>query len=140
MNDFEQFLKQRRMRAVPPGWRAEILAAARASADGSAEKTEQPRPWWLAWLWPSPVAWAGIACAWLLALGMNAAAFSGGDGSAKVSAPSSQAASSAMVQQQMLVREFFHPQEEPAAAPPPPRRDPSGASNDRRASALTTAV
>ncbi|MDD5348883.1 MAG: hypothetical protein PHQ12_01610 [Chthoniobacteraceae bacterium] len=79
MDDFEQFLNRQPPRPLPPEWRAGILAAARAGREedaepASAEPAPLPaHPWWLAWLWPSPTAWAAVACAWLVILGLNAA-------------------------------------------------------------------
>lgn len=67
-HDFERFLKQRRVPEAPAQWRAEILATARQKmkADGGRMKAEPERPWWLAWMWPSPVAWGALACVWIV--------------------------------------------------------------------------
>lgn len=59
MDEFEQFLSHQPLRNVPPGWRREILA--------------DRQPAWREWLWPSPVAWATVAAAWLLILGLQLA-------------------------------------------------------------------
>lgn len=66
MDEFEQFLKKQPLRGVPPAWRAEILPAAAQS------KAVQPT-WWGVWLWPSPAAWAGLACIWIVILVLNVA-------------------------------------------------------------------
>ncbi len=63
MDEFEQFLQQQRLRDVPPDWRSEILDA-----------LPSPVPWWHEWFWPSPLAWAGLACVWLMIAGFNLAA------------------------------------------------------------------
>ena len=65
MNKFEQFLKKQPLRDVPPTWRRELLA--------TATEPEALPPWWQEWLWPSPFAWAGLACAWLIILALNMA-------------------------------------------------------------------
>ncbi len=66
-HDFEQFLKQRRVPSAPEHWRGEILATAHA-ARKPGRKAEPARPWWLAWMWPSPVAWGALACVWIVIL------------------------------------------------------------------------
>ena len=66
MDEFEQFLKKQPLREVPPAWRAEILPTDAQS------KAVQPA-WWREWLWPSPVAWAGFACVWVVILMLNVA-------------------------------------------------------------------
>ena len=66
MDEFEQFLKKQPLREVPPAWRAEILPAA------AQPEAVQPT-WWGAWLWPSPAAWAGLACIWIVILALNVA-------------------------------------------------------------------
>jgi hypothetical protein len=98
MNDetFEKQLHRQPFRELPPQWRAEILAAAGASCrlDVSRSNQEQERDheqevagatsrpevlrrteradsWWRSLLWPSPVAWAGVAAAWVLVLGLE---------------------------------------------------------------------
>src|ERR1017187_7988191 len=66
MNEFEQFLKKQPLRELPLAWRKEILHAL--------PEPKAARPWWQEWLWPSPFAWAGLACAWLTILAVNMAA------------------------------------------------------------------
>jgi hypothetical protein len=129
--DFEQFLKRRRVPVAPGQWRCGILAAAHA-----AEKVEGKhmpgRPWWIAWLWPSPYAWAGIGCAWALALGMNAmSSLPDGGTPAITMTPQSTPVYTMMMGDRWLTWELFQEEREPAV-PPPPRRDPSGAWNGRR--------
>ncbi len=68
MDDFEQFLKNQPLRAVPPEWRSEILAA--ASQGG---RKEIALPAWRGWLWPSPYAWGALAAVWVVILGLNIA-------------------------------------------------------------------
>jgi hypothetical protein len=66
MDEFERFLKKQPLREVPTAWRAEILPAATQPEAG------QPTGWG-AWLWPSPPAWAGLACIWIVILALNVA-------------------------------------------------------------------
>ena len=64
---FEQKLGRQPLRGVPPDWRAEILAAATATAAGARQAAPvQPVPmrWLRELLWPAPAAWAGLAAAW----------------------------------------------------------------------------
>jgi hypothetical protein len=64
MDEFEQFLKKQPLRGVPPAWRAETLPMA------AQPEAVQPS-WWREWLWPSPVAWVGLACIWVVILMLN---------------------------------------------------------------------
>jgi len=74
MDEFEQYLKRQPVRALPPEWRDEILSAARVPHEEPAVRPAmESKPWWLAWLWPSPTAWAGVACAWGLIFCLDAA-------------------------------------------------------------------
>jgi len=69
MDDFEQFLKSQPLRAAPPEWRAEILAAAKKTTKSSSSKS-----WLHVWLWPSPYAWGALAAIWVAILILNSAA------------------------------------------------------------------
>ena len=69
MDDFEEFLTNQPLRAAPPQWRGEILAAARQPA---ARATLAP--WWRTWLWPSPYAWGALAAVWVAIFVLNSAA------------------------------------------------------------------
>jgi hypothetical protein len=63
-HDFEQQLRQQPLRPMPPAWRREILAAQRPS--------ELSLTIWLRQLlWPHPAAWATLAAAWVLIMGLN---------------------------------------------------------------------
>ena len=73
-DDFEKRLRRQEMRPIPREWRGEILdAARRASAHQRSTPNARTAPWWRELLWPSPQAWAGLAVAWVLILGLNAA-------------------------------------------------------------------
>src|SRR5881394_3386343 len=72
--DFEKRLERQDMRPIPREWREEILNAARRAGDPQPSTLNpQPTSWWRELLWPSPQAWAGLAVAWVLILGLNAA-------------------------------------------------------------------
>jgi hypothetical protein len=69
-DDFEKKLERQPMRAVPAEWRARILREARRIG------TPQPTPaatWWRELLWPRPLAWAGLAAAWVVIAVFHAA-------------------------------------------------------------------
>ena len=66
MDEFEQFLKKQPFRDLPSAWRREILLP-------SLLGPKPDRPQWQEWLWPSPVAWAGLAFAWVVIIGLNLA-------------------------------------------------------------------
>jgi hypothetical protein len=78
--DFEKKLARTPMREIPPAWRAEILQYAAqplppeapVPAAVSAANVTPPAPVppphkgsWRDLLWPSPKAWAALACIWL---------------------------------------------------------------------------
>jgi hypothetical protein len=135
MNDFEHLLKRQPPRQLPPEWRGEILNAARQR-----EPVEKPpqTPWWLAWLWPSPVAWACVACAWLVIIGLNLASQPPNGKTAALVSRSPQEIEMALIQQRQLVQQLFQSEAEPAE-PPPNRRVP-GACNDRATQIQTATV
>ena len=74
---FEEALRRRPPRQIPAQWRDEILSAARESraTDGArhAARPASPPAGLRQLLWPSPVAWAGLAAVWLTLAGMNLA-------------------------------------------------------------------
>ena len=120
-DDFEQRLQRQPLRPVPPEWRDEILAAARA---GAAPSSLAPRPSPLLsllrdWLWPHPVAWGALAASWALAVGLNSAA-GGPVLTAMRPLPASTGAWAARVA--TLDESFVGVPSEPLA--PPPRRVP----------------
>ena len=66
----EELLKRQHARPIPKSWRKEILAAAKRSEvapdavrDVPLLSTES--------FWPSPMAWAGLGCVWVLILALN---------------------------------------------------------------------
>ena len=75
---FEQRLSRQPVKEVPPAWRAEILAAARAAQPAS-QMARVVKHSFLstlnrqlaAILWPHPKAWAGLAAVWVCIIGLN---------------------------------------------------------------------
>ena len=71
-DDLEGRLERQPFRRLPPEWREEILTAARAAArPGFATHEFRAPPWWRRVFWPNPVAWAGVAAAWMAILVLN---------------------------------------------------------------------
>ena len=75
LDDFEARLSRQPLRPVPPAWRDEVLRSAAAGhSSRSSTLNPQPSTFWRSWLWPSPVAWAGLAATWVVILALNHAA------------------------------------------------------------------
>ena len=85
MNDnFEKRLQKMTPREIPSAWREKILDSARRDAPSAASPAKsreflrhlvKPSPasdflfkLWCELVWPKPVAWAGVAAAWVLIL------------------------------------------------------------------------
>jgi len=142
MDDFEQFLKRQPVRALPREWRAGILAAAvdarREQLVKRDEETASPStPWWLVWLLPSRAAWAGVACAWVVILGLDAASRPDGATSARGSEGAQQNLAM-LVERQQWLQQFCLRMERESAEPSrlpinPRRQEPPGAFNWRNA-------
>ena len=126
MKDFEHLLQRPQLRRVPSEWRREILDAARQRQP---ENQPSDLPWRLAWLWPSPVAWAGVACAWLLILGLNLASRPPASEIAGLPPVTIGGIATALIQQRQLVQELSRSENEPAE--PPRKRHAPGACNGR---------
>jgi len=122
-DDFEKELQRQPLRPVPPNWRTEILAAARAaSPEGVESKFPAAGSWWRELLWPCPQAWAGLAAVWILIAMLH---FTEADREDSIAAapgsePTLQAAESA-AQRRELVRWL---ENIPDPAPAPPRIPP----------------
>ncbi len=118
-SDFEKRLQELPMREIPGHWKAHIVAAVQS----------QPACW-REWLWPCPRAWAGLAAAWLVILGMNLAA---GKSPSRPGAAtlvfSRQELLELRQQQQMLVK-LISPGE--TAETEPPRQVPAPRSERRK--------
>lgn len=66
--EFESQWKRMPLRQVPGGWREEILAGAAVTGPVAGGRSV-PERWTSAirdWLWPHPVAWAGLAGCWMM--------------------------------------------------------------------------
>jgi hypothetical protein len=137
-DSFEKHLQSQPVRQVPAEWRDGVLSAARLAV------RPQPVPriardgLWAVFstlnsqlstlLWPHPAAWAGLAAAWVVILGLS---FTTRDAALYVargvSSPSPQVFM-AFQEQQRLLNELVGPREiptaeRPKAAPPRPRSE-----------------
>ncbi len=123
IDDFEQKLQRQPLRKVPGEWREEILLAARQTA--APPHTPRPAPSFLltisrqvsGLLWPHPVAWAGLAAAWLLILGLNHATRDALPRLAKGSLPVAPRLFMAFQEQERLLNELIGPPQPPLAEP-----------------------
>ena len=70
MDEFERRLKNQPWRPLPVDWRSGILAAAQATQNRDARSPRQQAigGFLREWLWPSPLAWAGLAALWMMIL------------------------------------------------------------------------
>jgi len=114
MDHFEEILKRQTFRSVPTDLRAEILASATAqpaavSASPMRVPATTPQPGWSAWLWPSPYAWATLAAAWLVILGLNLADSSSRPAQTPGNLPSSPQFLALLVEQRRLLDELSRP-------------------------------
>jgi hypothetical protein len=100
-SDFEKRLQEQRMREIPRHWRAQMLAAAQTPPAAS----------WREWLWPCPRAWAGLAAAWVMILGMNLAAEKGPSQLASKKVAFSRQELQELRRQQQILTELISPQE-----------------------------
>jgi hypothetical protein len=106
------------MREIPGQWKAQIVAVA------------QPQPaWWREWLWPCPRAWAGLAAAWLVILGMNLAAGKNPSRPGTATLAFSRQELLELRQQQQMLAKLISPGE--AAETEPPRQVPAPRSERR---------
>ena len=70
MDNFEKQLQRQNFRQVPAEWREEILAAARAPAQGLRTHIEEPAGW--GWLFARfPVAWGALGMLWATLIAVN---------------------------------------------------------------------
>jgi len=132
-DEFEKQLHSRPMRQVPGEWRQEILSAARqASLPEHAPRTTHHvshPPSLLSTiknqlstlLWPHPTAWAGLAAAWVVILGINLTTRDASTAFAKHASPVSPQVFMAFQEQERLLSELLGPRETPVAERPKPR-------------------
>jgi hypothetical protein len=137
-DDFEKHLQRQPLRQVPSEWRDGVLSAARQAT------RPQPVPriardgLWAVFstlnsqlstlLWPHPAAWAGLAAAWVVILGLSFTTRDAALHVARRGSSSSPQVFMAFQEQQRLLNELVGPGEIPAAerpkaAPPRPRSE-----------------
>ena len=120
MNEFEQRLRQVPLKASPPDWRAEILAAAQPVTPTVAR--DLPRravqPWWQTLFWPHPKAWGGLAAVWLIILGLQLSQRDDAPVRTEKSAPPSAETLVELRQQQRMLAELLGAHELPTADRP----------------------
>lgn len=134
-DDFEKRIRRVAPREVPSAWREEILAAARSAEISRPAPCATPRGWlsslmdWLAIVMlPRPVAWAGVAAAWIVIIALNIAAQddSAPAGISYAAAVVSPETLQALQQQRLLLAELVdraksHPMNRPKSRPTGPR-------------------
>ncbi len=76
--DFEKQISQQPVKPLPPSWKDGILRAAREAAESRPRPVQTTRGALRCWLrdllWPSPVAWGGLAAVWVVMLGFGSVA------------------------------------------------------------------
>ncbi len=130
-DDFEKHLGRQPLRPVPLEWREQILAAAREAA-GSSQPVFGFRRRSLravlaslnarlsALLWPHPAAWAGLAAAWVVILGLHGATHDAPQLATRRAFPPSPQVFMAFQEQQRLLSELIGPHDAPATDRPKP--------------------
>lgn len=134
LDDFEQRLGRPPLRELPSAWRAGVLQAAldATDAEGLVEPgagRDRVGTWWREWLWPSPVAWAGLAAAWVMVAALNFAATERGP---RPVLPPAALGSYWAAQQQFMAELLRAPAIDPADVPrgsTRPRPKPPGSSS-----------
>ncbi len=129
-DDFEQRVKRQPLRQMPAEWRQEILSAARqASHLHHASRITHHVPTspsllstihhqLSSLLWPHPTAWAGLAAAWAVILGVNLTTRDASIAVAKHASPVSPQVFMAFQEQERLLTELLGPRETPVAEQP----------------------
>ncbi len=129
-DDFESELRRQPIRPVPAAWKDQVLAAARQAG----ERPTVPRFSVAAvlrdWLWPHPVAWGGLAAAWVLIFGLNLAATGGSPLAAWPAASSFASFGNYWQTQQRLVSELLELPDAEAGLPPRRIVAPRGTNSD----------
>ena len=131
-DDFEKRLQRQPLRQIPPEWRQEILSAARhASSPHHASRISHHVPaspsllstihhQLSTLLWPQPRAWAGLAAAWLIILGINLTTRDASTAVTRHASPVSPQVFMAFHEQERLLAELLGPRETPVAERPKP--------------------
>lgn len=136
-DDFEQQLRRRPIRPLPPEWRDEILDAAVAAgqsgiANPASRIADYPSrvPWWRELLWPCPQAWAGLAAVWVVILALNASSSDGPPVLAAKPQPPPPEIRVALREQRRLLAELIGPA--PVQVEPPEKTLPRPRGEGRR--------
>jgi hypothetical protein len=112
---FEQRLQRVTPRQAPPEWRNEILSAARAAAASRTAEINESHSAWTALrglFWPHPVAWGGLAAAWIVIFALNFAAREPGQVQiARQAPPPSPQMRQLLQEQEQLLAELISPAE-----------------------------
>jgi UDP-N-acetylglucosamine:LPS N-acetylglucosamine transferase len=145
-DDFETRLQRQPLRPIPGEWRDDILSAARQAslpqhasrithhtlASRSLLSTLNHQLSTL--LWPHPTAWAGLAAAWIVILGVNLATRDAATLAARHAAPVAPQVFMAFQEQERLLSELIGPRDTPVAERPKP--DPTRPRSEGRRSLL----
>jgi len=122
-DDFEQHLSRQPLRPVPAEWQSQILRAA-AEETAARRGSSPPASFVLglqAWLWPHPVAWAGLAACWIAILALHLAS---APSAAEIAQARADARLAAAYSHLLGNPEFMAVLAEPPPPPPPPHRSP----------------
>jgi|SRR5664280_2234583 hypothetical protein len=129
-DDFEQRVQRQPLRQLPGEWRQEILSAAQqASLPDHASRITHHVPTspsllstiyhqLSSLLWPHPAAWACLAAAWVVILGVNLTTRDASMAVAKRASPVSPQVFMAFQEQERLLSELLGPRETPVAERP----------------------
>jgi hypothetical protein len=125
----ERRLQGQPFRQLPPAWREEILAAAEtALPQRSAVRQDRTPAWWRAVLWPNPVAWAGVAAAWISIVALQHAGRWEPVSAVAVTRDASPGLALALIEHRRQLNELLEvPAVEPVRTPAPERPAPRGA-------------
>jgi len=131
--NFEERLRNQPLRSIPAEWREEILSAARLTVTARTKPAEHNLVFgivqmlWHELIWPCRRVWAGVACAWLLIIGLNMAASERTPQVASRMEPRSGEEIRAFIEQRRLLAQLTDTLPEPANTrrpnPPGPRSD-----------------
>ena len=134
-DDFETRLQRQPMRQIPGKWRGDILSVAQqASLPHHASRITHHVPpsrsllstlnhQLSTLLWPHPAAWAGLAAAWLVILGINLTTRDAATVAARHAAPVAPQVFMAFQEQERLLSELIGPPDAPV--PERPKRSPA---------------
>ena len=149
-DDFEQRLQRQPLRSLPTAWRTELLReanhclagekvgkGARGKENAAVTLTVDspslpfssapfpsflPTPSWREWLWPCPQAWAGLAAAWMLIVGLHLSTRDAAPVTVRRVTTSPLQLRQAMQEKLQLLAELNPPGEAVLAEPPKPFR------------------